>query len=113
MEALRQEIMESPGKTLSTTVISPTQVVLGRPTPYFVPSGERAQGPMNQSATPEHVPEIDKVNFCYLFLYSQFCLLFQNLLNLNSWKEDGDVVRLKWIPFNWKNQMMPAMPLLL
>lgn len=56
--------MESPGKSLSMTVISPTQVVLGRPTPYFVPSGERAQGPvMNQIATPEHIPELDKVNF--------------------------------------------------
>ncbi|KZS12392.1 Uncharacterized protein APZ42_022459 [Daphnia magna] len=63
LEALRQEIMESPGKSLSMTVISPTQVVLGRPTPYFVPSGERAQGPiMNQNATPEHVPEPDKLD---------------------------------------------------
>ena len=43
-------------------MISPTQVVLGRSAPYFVPSGERAQGPIiNQNATPEHVPEIDKV----------------------------------------------------
>ncbi|KAI9562893.1 hypothetical protein GHT06_010349 [Daphnia sinensis] len=63
LEALRQEIMESPGKSLSMTVISPTQVVLGRPTPYFVPSGERAQGPIvNQNATPEHVPEQDKLD---------------------------------------------------
>ncbi len=54
--------MESPGKTLGTTMISPTQVVLGRSAPYFVPSGERAQGPViNQNATPEHIPEPDKV----------------------------------------------------
>ena len=47
---------------MTITMISPTQVVLGRPTPYFVPSGERAQGPIiNQNATPEHVPEQDKV----------------------------------------------------
>ena len=62
MEALRQEILESPSKSMTITMISPTQVVLGRPTPYFVPSGERAQGPIfNQNATPEHVPEQDKV----------------------------------------------------
>ena len=35
------------------------QVVLGRSTPYFVPSGERAKGPiLNQNATPEHVLEV-------------------------------------------------------
>lgn len=61
LEALRQELMESPGKSLSITMISPTQVVLGRPTPYFVPSGERSQGPVNLNATPEHIPEPDKV----------------------------------------------------
>ena len=62
MEALRQEILESPSKSMTITMISPTQVVLGRPTPYFVPSGERAQGPIiNQNATPEHVSEQDKV----------------------------------------------------
>lgn len=62
VDALRQERMESPGKGLSTTMISPTQVVLGRSAPYFVPSGERAQGPIiNQNATPEHVSEPDKV----------------------------------------------------
>ena len=62
MEALRQEILESPSKSMTITMISPTQVVLGRPTPYFVPSGERAQGPIiNQNATPEHVPKQDKV----------------------------------------------------
>jgi hypothetical protein len=100
---------------LSTTVISPTQVVLGRPTPYFVPSGERAQGPVNQNATPEHVPETDKVNCCFLFIYLHilFLLLFPVTLYLNSWKEDDDVARLKWIPCNWKNQMMQVMPQLL
>ena len=62
MEALRQEILESPSKSMTITMISPTQVVLGRPTPYFVPSGERAQGPIiNQNVTPEHVSEQDKV----------------------------------------------------
>lgn len=62
MEALRQEFGDSPSRSLSTTMISPTQVVLGRSAPYFVPSGERAQGPpMNNIATPEHVPESDKV----------------------------------------------------
>lgn len=53
---------ESPSKSLSITMISPTQVVLGRSTPYFVPSGERAQGPVvNHNATPEHIPEPVKV----------------------------------------------------
>ena len=62
MEAQRKEILESPSKSMTITMISPTQVVLGRPTPYFVPSGERVQGPIiNQNATPEHVPEQDKV----------------------------------------------------
>ena len=62
MEALRQEILESPSKSMTITMISPTQVVLGRSAPNFVPSGERAQGPIiNQNATPEHVPEQDKV----------------------------------------------------
>ena len=73
MEALRQELMESPGKNSTTTMISPTQVVLGRSAPYFVPSGERSQGPFfNQNATPEHIPEPDKVSFIffiYLFIY--------------------------------------------
>lgn len=60
---------ESPGKSLCTTMISPTQVVLGRPTPYFVPSGERSQGPIiNQNATPEHIPEPEKVKLFYLYV---------------------------------------------
>ena len=43
-------------------MISPTQVVLGRSPSYFVPSGERAQAPVyNQNATPEHIPESEKV----------------------------------------------------
>lgn len=69
VEALRQELMESPGKNSTNTMISPTQVVLGRSAPYFVPSGERSQGPFfNQNATPEHIPEADKVFFfVYLF----------------------------------------------
>ena len=47
---------------MTITMISPTQVVLGRSAPNFVPSVERAQGPIiNQNATPEHVPEQDKV----------------------------------------------------
>ena len=65
--------MESPGKSI--TVISPTQVVLGRPTPYFVPSGERAQGPANQNDTPEHVPETEKVKYNCLFLYFKILVL--------------------------------------
>jgi len=42
------------------------QVVLGRSTPYFVPSGERAKGPLpNQNATPEHVLETQEVTIYF------------------------------------------------
>ena len=58
LEALRNEVMESPGKDASNTMISPTQFVLGRSTPYFVPSGERSRGPFQQIATPEHQTEV-------------------------------------------------------
>lgn len=62
LEALRQDKVDSPGSSLNTTMISPTQVVLGRATPYFVPSGERIQRPfVNENATPEHIPEPVKV----------------------------------------------------
>ncbi len=89
LEALRQEVMESPGKNMTITMISPTQVVLGRSTPYFVPSGERAQGPIiNQNATPEHVPEPDKVNtilfHCFLTNFS----LTNDISNNFSWRGD-------------------------
>jgi hypothetical protein len=67
--------MESPGKSI--TVISPTQVVLGRPTQYFVPSGERAQGPANQNATPEHVTETEKVNSIVYFFILRFYFYFK------------------------------------
>lgn len=62
LEALRNDKLESPGKDLNTTMISPTQVILGRATPYFVPSGERIQRPfVNDICTPEHIPETVKV----------------------------------------------------
>lgn len=73
VEALRQEFGDSPSRSLSTTMISPTQVVLGRSAPYFVPSGERAQGPIvNIIATPEHIPESDKVFDKYKRIVSRF-----------------------------------------
>jgi len=57
VEALRHDAAAaSPG----TSVISPTQFVLGRSTPYFVPSGERQRRPpIDQNATPEHPPTHD------------------------------------------------------
>jgi hypothetical protein len=78
--------MKNPVKSLNIAVVSPTQVALDHPTPYFAPSGEEAQGPANQNATPEHVPETEKVNWCCSFRYFQifYVLLFSFLLNIKS-----------------------------
>jgi hypothetical protein len=59
--------MESPGKSLSIAGISPTRVVRDRPSLCSVPSGERTQEHIIQRTIPEHFPEIEKVNYCYLF----------------------------------------------
>ncbi len=72
--------MESPGKSLGITVVSPTPVVLDHPTPYFAPSGEQAQVPLNQNTTPEHVSETEKVNRCCLFRYLQIFLFYFYLI---------------------------------
>ncbi len=78
--------MENPVKSLNIAVVSPTQVALDHPTPYFAPSGEEAQGPANQNATSEHVPETEKVNWCSLFRYLRIfhVFLFSFLLNIKS-----------------------------
>ena len=57
VEALRNDALESPSGGITTTLISPTQVIV-RSSHYFVPSGERAKGPVSFSiATPDHQPE--------------------------------------------------------